>query len=62
MNIDIYEYGVENNLKEAEELLRSALVNNNKHVKNKQIAEALGIIEAVRHIIFIYEDYEDEEE
>lgn len=61
MNIDLYEYGVENNLQEAEKLLRSALDNNNKHTKNQQIAEALGIVTAVRHIILIHENDEEEE-
>lgn len=54
MNISLYEYGLDMQLKEAVEILRGGMGKNlSKKDKDIRIAETIGIIETVRQMVIV---------
>ena len=54
MNIELYEYGVEQSLDTATRILRSALGTKlSKRDKDVRIAEAIGIIDNLQRLIYV---------
>ena len=59
MNIELYEYGLDTNLKEAEKILLAALESKDKWVKDLKMSEVLGIIEGTRRMFMVIFDNEE---
>ena len=55
MNITLYEYGLDEKLKEAVELLKSAKTKSSKYAKDNLISEVIGIIDTVRFMVDVHE-------
>ena len=55
MIIDLYIYGMDEKLKDAVELLKGAKTKSSKYAKDVLISEAIGIIDAVRLMVDVYE-------
>ena len=62
LTIELYEYGLDDVLKETEWNLNSALRRKSKKQKDDLIYKALGTIEALRKLVLVNENVEDEEE
>ena len=63
MNIKLNEFGTDNQLHEAAQVLRGALNNRlSRKDKDIRISKALGIVETIRQLIYIHEPYEEEED
>ena len=56
LNIKLYEYGLDESLKDAVTLLRGAIGNKlSKKDKDVKISEAIGVIDTARFMIDIYD-------
>lgn len=63
MKIELYEYGVDLQLKEAAKVLRGAIGKKiSKADKDTKIGEAIGIIETIDMLIYINNDEEKNDE
>ena len=62
LNVELNEYGVDRCLKSAVSILRSAVGRDaSKRDKDSAIKEAIGIISAVHDLIYVHEEFEEEE-